>query len=99
MSAEPSDVTAAASRKRLHDLRAPLITTLGFGDELAEAVARLAGIIEAHQQALPAEFLGLTREVLERDINPCLGYLRSSVRKLGDVLDDVSADTAADSRA
>lgn len=99
MSAEPSDLAAAVSSKRLHDLRAPLITTQGFGDELAEAIAQLTEIVEAHQQDLPAELLGPIRELLERDINPCLGHLQSSVRKLGAVLDDISSVSAADSRA
>ncbi len=98
MSAEPSDVTRAASRKRFHDLRAPLITMQGFGDELAKAFARLAELVEDHQQALPDDYLALTREVLERDINPCLGYMRSSVRKLGDALDDLASDATSDPR-
>lgn len=99
MSAEPSDVTRAASRKRLHDLRAPLITTQGFGDELAEAIARLAELVEQYQQALPADYVALTREVLESDIKPCLGYLQSSISKLGDVLDDVSSCLVEDPKA
>lgn len=98
MNARPSDVTAAASRQRLHDLRAPLITTQGFGDELADAVARLEALVEAHRQELPADFLASTRDVFESDVKPCLGFLQSSIKKLGDVLDELSPRRAEDSQ-
>lgn len=96
MNAEPSDVPVAMSRKRLHDLRAPLITMRGFGDELAEAVARLTALVEGNQQQLPADFLALTQEVLDRDVHPCIGHLMSSVGKLDDVLDEIASDVATD---
>lgn len=92
MSAEPCATVGEASRKRLHDLRAPLITMRGFGSELADAVAQLAELVEDHQETLPDEFLARTRDVLERDIGPCLGHLQSSVERLGIVLDDLSSD-------
>lgn len=88
---------AGISRQWLHDLRAPLITMRGFGDELTEALARLIELVEAHQHDLPDDFVALTRDVLERDMGPCLGFLQSSVSRLGDVLDDVPAIFASDS--
>lgn len=92
MSAEPCDVVDDAARKQLHDMRAPLITMRGFGDELASAVARLAALVDEHQDALPDAYCTASREVLDRDVRPCLNYLQSSVEKLADVLDSVSAD-------
>lgn len=90
MSARSGVDVAEASRKRLHDLRAPLITMQGFGTELAEAVGRLVRLVDTHRSALPDEYSAQAREVLEKDIAPCLGFLQSSMDKLQAVLDGES---------
>ncbi|MBT8099322.1 MAG: hypothetical protein KJO82_06210 [Gammaproteobacteria bacterium] len=97
MSAERCADIDEALRKRLHDLRSPLITMRGFGDELSDAVARLTALAEAHQGALPEEYLAATRDLLERDVGPCLGFLQSSVKRLGNVVDDMSSELAPES--
>lgn len=97
MGAEPCAVANNASRKRLHDLRAPLITIRGFGDELAEAMVRLAELVDEHRDVLPESFAAETREILDRDVRPCLGYLQSSVEKLADAVDGVFSERRGDS--
>lgn len=96
MSAESCADIDEALRKRLHDLRGPLITMRGFGNELSAAVARLTELAEAHKGALPDDYLAATRNLLETDVGPCLGYLQSSVEHLGKVLDGISSDFLAD---
>ena len=96
MNAEPCAADDEASRKRLHDLRAPLITMRGFGDELAAAVARLVNLVDAHQHQLPKDYVTKSRDVLKRDMIPCLGFLELSVGRLEGVLDDMSAGSGSD---
>ena len=95
-SAESCADIEEALRKRLHDLRGPLITMRGFGSELSAAVTRLTELAEAHQVALPDDYLVATRDLLETDVGPCLGYLQSSVERLGNVLDDMASEFLPD---
>ena len=88
-----------ASGKRLHDLRAPLITLSGFSSELADAIGRLAELFEQHRSLLPDGFLAQAGDVLAQDVGPCLAHVQAAADRLGRAIDELSAHSRAASGA
>ena len=71
----------------LHDLRAPLVNVDGFAGELDRAVAELSDLMGQFDTGLPVEFRDRLAALMEQDVRPCLGFLRSAVEKLDEQIE------------
>lgn len=81
------DPAGAASAKVIHDMRGPLINIQGFSDELNKAFGRIDNLLRDHHAEGSDEIVHQLRKIIEKDVEPCLDFLLTSVGKANDNLD------------
>ena len=80
------DSTAMDSRdlslsldKLLHDLRAPIVNSKGFRQEIFDAMAELKSVTDSCTEHLDAAQVDRIRELHDEDLQPCLKFLFDAI--------------------
>lgn len=72
-----------------HDLRAPLINIMGFTAELERAAAVFAAYMEKPFEARDEPSEKAAREAVDVDIPEALGFIRSSMKRMDDLINEI----------
>ncbi|MDW5314059.1 sensor histidine kinase [Rhizobium sp. PL01] len=81
-----------------HDLRAPLVNIMGFTSELERAAGIFAGYMKKPPAARDAVAEKVALEAVDVDIPEALGFIRSSMRRMDDLINEILRLARAGSR-
>lgn len=81
-----------------HDLRAPLVNIMGFTSELERAAGIFAGYMKKPPAARDALTEKAALEAVDVDIPEALGFIRSSMRRMDDLINEILRLARAGSR-
>lgn len=81
-----------------HDLRAPLVNIMGFTSELERAAAIFADYMKKPPAARDALTEKVALEAVDVDIPEALGFIRSSMRRMDDLINEILRLARAGSR-
>lgn len=81
-----------------HDLRAPLVNIMGFTSELERAAGIFADYVKKSPAARDALTEKVALEAVNVDIPEALGYIRSSMRRMDDLINEILRLARAGSR-
>ncbi|WP_426237164.1 sensor histidine kinase [Pararhizobium sp. DWP1-1-3] len=81
-----------------HDLRAPLVNIMGFTSELERAAAIFAGYMKKPPASRDALTEKVALEAVDIDIPEALGFIRSSMRRMDDLINEILRLARAGSR-
>ena len=81
-----------------HDLRAPLVNIMGFTSELERAADVFADYMKKPPAARDALTEKIAREAVDVDIPEALGFIRSSMRRMDDLINEILKLARAGSR-
>ncbi|WP_349437349.1 CHASE3 domain-containing protein [Pararhizobium sp. A13] len=81
-----------------HDLRAPLVNIMGFTAELERAAAVFAGYMEKPPEGRDELSEKVAREAIDADIPEALGFIRSSMKRMDDLINEILKLARAGSR-
>ena len=81
-----------------HDLRAPLVNIMGFTSELERAAAIFSGYMKKPPAARDALTEKVALEAVDVDIPEALAFIRSSMRRMDDLINEILRLARAGSR-
>jgi signal transduction histidine kinase len=81
-----------------HDLRAPLVNIMGFTSELERAAGIFADYVKKPSEARDDLDGKLVREAVDEDIPEALGFIRSSMKRMDDLINEILRLARAGSR-
>lgn len=72
-----------------HDLRAPLVNIMGFTSELEHAAGRFKDYLDQPADTRDASFEKKVREAIDEDIPEALRFIRSSMKRMDELINEI----------
>lgn len=72
-----------------HDLRGPLTNIEGFYSELELSINQLLTTLKEHRDQLPEDLNEKIDAIFRDDVDPCLKYSNSMIKKMSNCLDNL----------